>query len=534
MSQDTPSWAKTLLSSAKQRHAAQVAPFDVIDSYCALRDQYAVLSQEFGVVKNDRDRAVESLRQRDEEMATLRLAAQGLVLHSAREKELEDRLSAMSNQLTAALEQTNNMLKIEHALREKTTQYDTLVAAKTKSDLRCQELEAEVAQQTHVGTLIKRELDALRVENELQRQQFANARDENDRLLPQILTFKQREAELHNLVAELEQQLIAASHGGGPTGPKPTRDLVFTDPEATLMTTCVAPSYVAHSVDDAHTGDIHAVTITETGRNIWTGGADKVLKGWDTSNGNAVGKVGTPASTLCLDSRSSYLVAGSVDCTCRVWHVPTMRSQCQLTGHADAVNAVCLTYDAQRVFTASRDCTIKSWDLPRSALQFTSLCAVACYDLAVSSDRICTAHFDNTIRLWDIRTGKGAGDVRDLHEKAVTSVRITPDNLQAVTLSRDNTIKVVDLRMLKEVNKLSDPRLTIASNLVRIGLSPDGVFCAVGGQSGVVAVFNLRDASSAPKLLTKGHSAAVMCCAWSPDGRGLATVGLDKRVIFWR
>merc|ERR1711916_226411 len=166
-------------------------------------------------------------------------------------------------------------------------------------------------------------------------------------------------------------------------------------------------------------------------------GAEKVVRCWDSTNGSAAGRVISAASTVCLDTRSTFLVAGGVDSICRVWNTTSMRLQHQLTGHTESVAAAYIGADAQRIFTASRDCTIRSWDLATGSLNHTSLCASSCYDLAVTVDKVCTAHFDRALRVWDLRTGKACADIKELHDKPITSVRVSSDGETCVTLSRD-------------------------------------------------------------------------------------------------
>jgi autophagy-related protein 16 len=532
---ETSSWAAHLRRQLVDQRTAQHDSFLVVDFYTELQQRHRSMLEELRNVKKDRDRLQDQLRGLEETGEQLRLAAQGLALHSAKEKELEERLAAMSSQLAAALGQTNRLLAVEHELRESKAKIEELANAKTKAETTIAQLEANLGESANTVTILRRENEALQTENAMQRQQFGKEKTENERLIPAVLNAKKIEAELQNEICELQQRLLEMSTGNpAPRGASSQREVVFRDPEAApLSMTCVAPSYIAFCTDDAHTSEINTVTVTENGRQIWTGGSDKVLKGWDGNNGATVGRFATPASTVCLDSKASYLVAGCVDFTCRVWHLPTMRTQCQLTGHTEVVTSAYMSPDAQQVFTASRDCTIKSWDLQRGSLIHTSLCASSCYDLAVTVDRVCTAHFDNAIRLWDVRSGKMTAEVRP-HEKAVTSVRVTSDGQQVVSLSRDNSICVVDLRTLDTLAKFTDPRFSISSNLARMTISPDATFCAAGCSSGDVAVFNMRDPSQKAKMLSKGHTAAVLSVCWSPEGRGLASVGMDRRVIFWR
>ncbi len=242
------------------------------------------------------------------------------------------------------------------------------------------------------------------------------------------------------------------------------------------------------------------------------------------------------ATILCLDSCGDTLVAGCADAGCRVFDMATLRGRCQLTGHSEKITASYLSADRTKVFTASSDRSLRIWDILRGgALLSTTLCFSAVNDLAVSNDRICSAHYDTTLRFWDVKSGKTCAEIAKAHEKTVTSVRFAKDGFRLVSLSRDNTIKMFDIRMMQEVFTLTSPALTISSNVTRLTLSPDDRFAAVGTSSGSVLVFDMVPNGKASELKgghKEGMSVPVVC--WSPDGRGLASVGSDKRLIFWR
>jgi autophagy-related protein 16 len=519
------------------RQAAQVEPFtSIVAAFDSLQAAHGARTDDLAAARAERDALAAQKQDADAEMARLQLAAQGLTLKTLREGELEAELRAMGGQLSKALEQANLLFAMQQELNTLREAHKGLLEGNGALEARVAEQQRQATARETTNSLLKQEHEALQMENAMQRERFAREAEENTRLLPLVMTAKQVEAELRNEIVELEQRVAnMPPMGGSPTAGGGERAATYTDPTLEVsVASSVVPTYIAHTQANAHPSEIHTVCVTESGKQIWTGGTEKAVRGWDSANGQAAGKLQSPASIVCLDSKGAYLAGGCVDCTCRVWHLPTMRAHVQLTGHTEAVTTAYISADATNVFTASRDSTLKCWDLMRGALMYTSICPSSCYDLSLTTDRVCTAHFDNAIRLWDVRSGKLSGEAPGVHERAVTSVSVTSDNRHSVSLSRDNSIRVVDLRTMAVVNTFTHPAFTIQSNLARLDVSPDGSLVAAGSANGEVMVWSLRQPEKAAAVLKRGHDSGIMAVAWNTDGRGLASVGLDKKVTYWR
>ncbi len=87
-------------------------------------------------------------------------------------------------------------------------------------------------------------------------------------------------------------------------------------------------------------------------------------------------------------------------------------------------------------------------------------------------------------------------------------------------------MKILDLQSGQPAASFPDP-----TDVVSLGLSPDGKLAAVGGTDNLVRVWNLDD----KKLQTamKEHGARVSGVAFSADGKFLATAGADRALRIW-
>ncbi len=115
---------------------------------------------------------------------------------------------------------------------------------------------------------------------------------------------------------------------------------------------------------------------------------------------------------------------------------------------------------------------------------------------------------------------------------------MTPDGNHAVSIGRDNKLKLVDLRRLESaVDESAPDKLVISTAAARLALSPDAALVACGSSTGgYVLVWSLttKTALSQPVVLEGGHTMCPTSLSWSPDGKGLVTLGQDKRLVMWR
>ena len=90
-----------------------------------------------------------------------------------------------------------------------------------------------------------------------------------------------------------------------------------------------------------------------------------------------------------------------------------------------------------------------------------------------------------------MKTGDCVKEISGIHAGQITSVNVSPDAYQILTCSRDNTLKVIDLRTFSVLKTFSSDDLTIGMNHINACFSSDGAFAAVGSNNGSVFVFDV-------------------------------------------
>jgi WD40 repeat protein len=136
------------------------------------------------------------------------------------------------------------------------------------------------------------------------------------------------------------------------------------------------------------------------------------------------------------------------------------------------------------------------------------------------------AENDGVIRLWNTKTGKVVGIIRKAHKTAVESLAISPNGQTLVSCSNDNTINLWNLK----TNKFNRSLLGHTSNVLSVAISPDGKILASGGLDGIKLWDLLQERPLATLVRFDNIISAI---AISPDGQILASGDHQGAVKLW-
>ena len=558
--------AATLLAKLQARNRVEVDAFKaVFEAHAGAQRQARVLQERVAMLNR---RCAELSEDKEKMEADLKVAneaaAKGTAVkdQSARISELQTELAASykqhaesSQQVIAAKEQQAK------AEQELVTAKGALAVAERERDEareRGSELEAALEESRTAAAAATSEAEArLSARNEAVAKAEA-MEAENASLVERLMQLKMAEAEKMNEINDLYDNLQRQKKSAEMRAM--ASDLSAASAESmSSLTGAVGGANAFGSgyfparkrlAIRANVGGTHRVAFTPGGDVLATAGDDRTVALFDAGSGNPTGPerlTGSTGAMLDVDfsggdgggAGSVLMVLGAgTDRAVRLWDATTGRTRHTLTGHAEkVVSAKFCPWNYARAVSCSHDRTVKVWDLERGFCKASIMCASNCNSVTYgeSAAVVISGHYDGAARIWDLRQKPGAAcdpvEVRG-HSQHVTAVTMMPTNRsQFITSSRDNTLKLVDLR-----SDRGDVVRTLKASGYRSGtqwanpcVAPDGRHVVAGGSDGGVFVWNVNDGGL--KVTLRGHDVAVATCAWSQSG--LVTADKNGVAIVW-
>ncbi|XP_043789303.1 autophagy-related protein 16 isoform X1 [Apis laboriosa] len=409
-----------------------------------------------------------------------------------------------------------------------------------------------------INQMLKDEHQALQLAFASLEEKLRKTQEENRQLIERLIKYKTRDAEkvneendnflnesfssptaflMHTISkfgkrqAKVQKELEDAARDTRPVSPDRSSLKEGIAGLPTAVPTKVSVTFTAHD------GEVYAVKWSPVERMLATGGADRKVKLWNISKGASESKgilVGSNAGVMCVDfdSTGTLILGASNDYASRVWTVSDFRLKHTLTGHCGKVMAAKFLGEPSKVVTGSYDRTLKIWDLRSKACIETKFAGSSCNDLVTSDgagSTIISGHFDHRIRFWDTRAESSSNDI--LLEGKVTSLDLSRDANYLLSCVRDDTLKLIDLRMKKIIGSFSADGFKVGFDWTRATFSPDGQYIAVGSSDGSVFIWSV--ATNTIETVLKNHSAVVTAVSWHPHGTYFASVDRAKTVTIW-
>jgi eukaryotic-like serine/threonine-protein kinase len=268
------------------------------------------------------------------------------------------------------------------------------------------------------------------------------------------------------------------------------------------------------------------------GKRLATAGGS--LKVWDAATGKEIltlrGGAGTGVAFSPDGTRLASAFAGGL----QVWDAETGKELLTLKGGAGT--GVAFSPDGKRLVSAGAG-GLKVWDATNGqVLRAFPLepTLVPRHGMAFSPDgKRLAAISGKTVEVWDL-TGGGKPITLQGHTQFLNGLAFSPDGQRLASVggraeghipfeAAPGELKMWDVTSGQEIFSRLDP-----DGLHCVAFSPHGHRLATGGHGAVVRVW---DADEGQEILAlPGHTREVTDVAFAPDGKRLASVGLDQTV----
>ena len=285
-----------------------------------------------------------------------------------------------------------------------------------------------------------------------------------------------------------------------------------------------------------HNKVITSINFNNFGSSFITTGADYIIRVYDAAKNletNVFSGFSSSVTEACFDHTEQLLFAGSLDKTAKLWSLKNNKLLNTFTGHFDYINCIKSLNAQQHGLTGSTDRTIREWDFNTKTMVRKFNCISACHSLAIAQDDsfILSGHLDGSVKLWS--TNDRPEKVFDLHEDKVLQIKMIKND-QILTLGKDETIKLYDLRNEKPIYTITSSKIPQYCES-SIALSPDKKYFAVGSTKGTIYIVDLMEGNLEGTLNNK--NAAINGLCWRPfnsqiyvgDSSGYLTIwGVNK------
>ncbi len=263
---------------------------------------------------------------------------------------------------------------------------------------------------------------------------------------------------------------------------------------------------------------VRAVAYSPDGTCIAAGqsrpGISATLRVYKVETGEILHSFNVPNDAGCIAfSPDGNQLVSAHDKTLYLWDLKMEKEPKRFEGHTGFIEDVVFTPDGQYIVSAAWDATVRVWSLARGE-------AVACFrghkegilGVSVSADGLhaVSGSGDHTLRLWRLPSSRMGEE-----QAAESSPQL--QNPALVEIRR---------HVLPLAEKSTDLPHTYAA-----AFSPDGTMYAVGGDDGLIRIWN-RQTGQLLHIL-RGHTHWIGRIAFTPDGKRLISSSSDRTLRVW-
>jgi WD40 repeat protein len=280
-----------------------------------------------------------------------------------------------------------------------------------------------------------------------------------------------------------------------------------------------------------HKGFISAIAISPDGQTIASGGADQIIRLWDSASGaerrQLTGNRGWVID-LAFAPAGETLVSAGADGTIRQWNVADGKPLREIAAHESHVNALVLMPEANRVVSGGADGHVKVWSLADGKLlSHAKSVEGEVLDLAYlpATRSIASAGDDGMIQIWDQDLQKSRPLVK--HTAAVQALASIRDGRQLASASHDGMILLWDVASGSVTRSMPGHHNRVSA----LAATTTGGLLASASWDKTVRLWNLQ-ADDSPVTLS-GHTATALSVALAPDRSWLASGDSEGRIVNW-